>query len=156
MNGQRSESSLRPARPEDAAALLACARAAYGLYLPRMDRPPAPLLADYEALVDAGEVAVLETDGRLLGFIVSRLLDDCLFVENLGLWPEQHGRGLGRRMMDWAEVRARAEGRGTIRLYTNAAMTENVGFYERLGFTVEDRRLEDGYHRLYFVRYLEC
>ena len=113
------------------------------------------MLADYEALVEAGEVTVLEADGRLLGFIVSQLLGDCLFVENLALWPEQQGRGLGRRMMDWAEGRARAEGRVTIRLYTNAAMTENVGFYERLGFTVEDRRLEDGYHRLYFVRYLD-
>ena len=155
MSRCQSEPSLRPARPEDAAALRACARAAYSLYLPRMDRPPAPMLADYEALVDAGEVAVLEAGGGLLGFIVCRLLDDCLFVENLGLWPEQQGRGFGRRMMDWADGRALAAGRPAIRLYTNAAMTENVGFYERLGFTVEDRRLEDGYHRLYFVRYLE-
>jgi hypothetical protein len=33
-------------------------------------------------------------------------------------------------------------------------MTENLAFYHRLGYCEEDKRLEDGYHRVYFVKVL--
>ena len=146
--------TLRPAEAGDAPDLRDCARAAYALYRPRMDREPAPVLADYPALIAAGEVAVLLFEGRTAGFIVTRPDGENLFIENLAVWPGLQGHGLGRFLMQQAEERARALGKVRLRLYTNAVMTENIPFYESLGFQVEGRVLEDGYHRIYFAKQL--
>jgi ribosomal protein S18 acetylase RimI-like enzyme len=53
-----------------------------------------------------------------------------------------------------AEDLARAAGKDSLRLYTNEAMTENLAFYESLGYGVEERRLEDGYRRIFFLKRL--
>jgi ribosomal protein S18 acetylase RimI-like enzyme len=145
---------LRPARPEDAKGLQEIARLAYELYLPRMDRPPAPMLADYRPLIAAGQVDVLEEGDRILGFIVAFPREGDYFVENLAVAPACQGAGHGRFLMAAAEARAREQGFARVRLYTNAVMTENLAFYHRLGYCEEDKRLEDGYHRVYFVKML--
>lgn len=144
--------SIRPARPADAADARALARAAYRHYVPRMAREPAPMLADYGELIAAGEVFLLEREGRLLGLIVLRNEDDALFVENVAVDRDAQGQGHGRTLMGFAEAEARRRGAGVIRLYTNIAMTENLDFYPRLGFRETDRREEDGYHRVYFEK----
>ena len=143
---------IRRARPEDLSKVAACAKAAYRLYLPRMDRPPAPLLADYGALISAGEVHVLESDRALGGFIVIRPLGGRLFVENGAVDPTHQGQGHGRRLMAFAETYAGGLGLGALRLYTNELMPETIPFYESLGFAVSERLLEDGYHRIYLEK----
>ena len=152
------ERRLRPARPEDAPRLEAIARAAYEIYLPRIDRPPAPVLADYPAMIAAGQVTLLELgcEGSLdsIGFLVAFPRLEDYFVENLAIDPLRQGGGHGRFLMAAAEEAARAASRSVVRLYTNEVMTENLAFYERLGYRVEARRLEDGYRRIYFAKTL--
>ncbi len=143
---------IRRARPEDLSKVAACAKAAYSLYLPRMDRPPAPMLADYAELIAADEVYVLESDGRLEGFIVIRPRSGKLFVENLAVDPACQGHGHGRRLMAFAETQAGVLGLPALRLYTNEVMHENIPFYEGLGFAVTERILEDGYRRIYLEK----
>ena len=69
--------------------------------------------------------------------------------------PELQGHGLGRFLMQRAEEGALALGKARLRLYTNAVMTENIPFYEGLGFEIEGKVLVDGYHRIYFVKQLK-
>ena len=61
---------LRPARAEEAPALRQMVRAAYALYVPRLDREPAPMLDDYEARIAQGKAFVLEDNGALCGVAV--------------------------------------------------------------------------------------
>ena len=149
---------LRPARPEDAARLLAIAQAAYGIYLPRMDRPPAPMLADYPALIAAGQVRLVEIPGEAeeatVGFLIAFPRAEDYFVENLAVDPASQGGGYGRFLMAAAEDAARKAARSLVRLYTNEVMTENLAFYRRLGYRVETWCLEDGYRRIYFAKAL--
>ena len=149
-----TERKLRPAEPADAGRLQAIACAAYGLYLARMDRPPAPLLADYAALVAAGQTQVLEAGGAVVGFLVAFPRPADYFVENLAVAPACQGAGHGRFLMAAAEAQGKAAGKDCIRLYTNEVMTENLAFYASLGYAVEERRLEDGYRRVYFAKRL--
>jgi len=149
------ERRLRAARPQDAERLQDIARAAYGLYLPRMDRAPAPMLADYAALIAGGQVRTLEADGEVVGFLVAFARADDFFVENVAVTPAAQGAGHGRFLMAAAEAAARAASKDALRLYTNEVMTENVAFYESLGFEVEERRLEDGYRRIFFSKRLD-
>lgn len=129
-----------------------CARAAYGIYLERMDRPPAPMKADYAALHRAGQLWILRCGDQVAGFIVLYERSDDLFVETVAVDPAYQGRGLGARLMAFAEDQARRRGKSRIALYTNEAMRENMGFYAGLGYGVTDRRLEDGYRRVYFAK----
>jgi ribosomal protein S18 acetylase RimI-like enzyme len=156
MIGERNATVVtRPATAADVPAISACARAAYEKYLPRMDREPAPMIADFAAHVAAGEVHVLVEDGALLGYIVAMARADCWFVDNVAVAPEHQGRSLGRRLMDLAEAAARERGLGEVRLYTNVVMTENIGFYGRLGFVETERVREHGFDRVYMAKRLE-
>ncbi len=148
------ESVLRPARPEDVAAIAHCARAAYERYVERIGREPAPMVADFAALVAADEVHVVTIDGTLAGFIVVRPGPDHLFVENVAIHPDRQGLGLGKRLMAFAEAEARGRGLPSLKLYTNIKMTENFPFYRGLGFVETERRHEDGFDRVYMVKTL--
>ena len=148
-------STIRPARREEAEWAKALVRRAYALYVPRMGQEPAPMLADYGALIEAGELKLLEEAGRPVGLIVLRPKEDALFVENIAVDPQAQGKGYGRALLAFAANEARRLGLAAIRLYTNAAMTENLAYYPRLGFRETGRREEDGYSRVFFEKRVE-
>jgi len=145
---------IRPAVSSDADAIRDCAVAAYTVYIARMGRTPAPMLADFDTQISAGHVYVGIDGTRLAGFIVLYPRGDHIHVENVAVRPEVQGRGLGRRLMAFAEARARSAGIGAIELYTNLAMTENLAFYSRLGYRETGRRSEAGFQRVYFKKTL--
>ena len=147
--------ALRPARPEDAPAVTALVRAAYARWVPRLGREPAPMTADDAALIAAGAVTLLEDAGRLLGVLVLIPQPDALMIENVAVAPEAQGRGLGGLLLAEADRVARETGRRRVRLYTNAAMTENIGFYARRGFVETRRATEHGLHRVYMEKPLD-
>ncbi|MBP5858320.1 GNAT family N-acetyltransferase [Marivibrio halodurans] len=152
--------AVRPALAEDLTAVRALAEGAYALYLPRMDRRPAPMDADYAAVIREGRMDVLSDggdsgrNGTVRGFIVHFARDGDWFVETIAVDPARQGLGYGHRLMAHAEARARAAGRTVIALYTNAAMTENLTYYPRLGYRESARRVEDGFARVYFEKRL--
>ena len=143
---------IRPARPDEAFWVRALVRRAYALYIPRMGKEPAPMLADYGALIAAGQVHVLEENGEAVALIVIYPKDDALFIENIAVDPVAQGKGHGRALLDFAEGEARRLGLKALRLYTNAAMTENLAFYPGRGFRETERREEDGYKRVFFEK----
>ena len=143
---------IRAGRREDADWARALVRRAYALYVPRMGQEPAPMFADYAALIDAGELQVLEEAGSPVALIVLRRDEDAIFVENIAVDPQIQRKGHGRTLLAFAEDEARRLGLTAIRLYTNAAMTENLAYYPRLGFRETNRREEDGYRRVFFEK----
>jgi ribosomal protein S18 acetylase RimI-like enzyme len=80
---------------------------------------------------------------------------DHLFVENVAVAPDRQGQGLGRAVLGFAEDEARRRGLPELRLYTNAAMADNLAFYPRLGFREVERRSEHGFSRVFFVKRLD-
>jgi ribosomal protein S18 acetylase RimI-like enzyme len=145
---------IRAAVPADVPAIAELVREAYALYVPRIGRQPAPVTADHAGLVAAGRTSVLEADGVLAGVIVLIPGDDHLLVENVAVAPAMQGRGLGRELMSYAELRAGELGFGELRLYTNELMTENLALYPTLGYTETGRREEHGFRRVYFSKRL--
>ncbi len=149
---------VRRATAQDVPALLALVESAYRIYLPRMDKRPAPMLADYAALVSAGQVHCQDCQGRPAGLLVMMPRPegdpDHLHIENVAVEPSFQGRGIGRRLLGYASEAAETGGFARLCLYTNALMHENLAFYRRLGFDVEDRRREAGYDRVYLTKEL--
>ena len=145
--------TTRRATADDVAAITGIVSRAYSMYLPRMDREPAPMKDDYGSLVAQGRVSVA-VDGEIVGAIVNWVIDGDMYVDNIAVEPTAHGRGIGNILLEIAIDQARRQGCGRVWLYTNAAMTENVGYYERRGFVQYERRIDAGYDRIFFERKL--
>ncbi len=145
---------IRGARAEDASRIGEIARAAYQRYLPRIGRAPAPMAADFAAQIAAGHVAVIEADGATAGYMVAWPEADAYLIDNIAVDPAWQGRGLGRRLIQHAELEARRHALDAVRLYTNAAMTENLALYARLGFVETHRAAEHGFNRVFMWRAL--
>lgn len=132
-----------------------CAEAAYALYVPRMGKKPAPMVADFRCQIAAGQVYVVDAGGQVAGFIVLYRRREHLHIENVAVFPANQGQGLGGAMLSFAEDEAKRQGVSSIELYTNVKMTENLELYPRLGYVETDRREEDGFSRVFYRKTLE-
>ena len=112
------------------------------------------MLADYDRLVADGVVTVFDEGGRVCGVLVAWVDGDSFYVDNLAVDPDVHGKGIGRALLGEADELGRRAGCRRLWLYTNAAMTENLEYYPRNGFKQYDRRVEEGYDRVFFERAL--
>ncbi len=144
---------LRTARPEDRTAVEAIVIAAYSIYVERIGKAPGPMLDDYAGLIAAGAVSVLEDpDGVITALIVLLPKPDHLLLDNIAVRPDRQGRGLGRRLIAFAESEARRLGYAELRLYTHETMIENIALYTRLGFRETGRGQEAGYNRVFMTK----
>lgn len=144
---------IRPATPADEAAVRACAEAAYGRYVAAIGRKPAPMVADFAADIAAGHVHVAtDATGALQGFVVYIPQDGHMLLENVAVLPAAAGQGIGTALIARCETAARALGLGSVHLYTNEKMVENLSIYPRLGYAEVARRREDGFNRVFFEK----
>lgn len=157
---QHSDSLIELANIQDAEAIKQMVVAAYSKYIKRIGREPAPMIADYVAIIASNhqDVYVLRRHGdpRAVGSILldDNAEDDSVKVNNLVVDPAAQGRGYGRILMDLAEDVAHAKGRAALTLFTNEKMWENLALYSKMGFVEVERRVEDGYSRVYFRKSL--
>ena len=82
-------------------------------------------------------IGVLET--RLVAAVMAGYDGHRGWIHRLAVAPDVRRRGIGKRLMEEAESRLRERGCAKINLQIYASNREVVAFYERLGFTVEDR-----------------
>lgn len=149
-----SDDIIRLARADECDAIHALVAAAYGPYVARIGREPAPMSADYRALIARGVVYVLPGAAGPRGLLVAYLEGDTFLIENVAVSPREQGLGLGRRLLDFAAGLASAQDAVALTLYTNALMTENVHYYGKLGFVETARRTVDGFDRIYMLKAL--
>ncbi|MDR2819241.1 MAG: GNAT family N-acetyltransferase [Desulfovibrio sp.] len=168
------ETIIRPAVSADCHRITNLATVAYGRYLERMDKKPAPMIEDYAGRIAEGLIFVLEiqsscpdgekrdlesqalfsTSPAIAGFIMLSPGKDAMLLNNLAVHPAVQGQGYGKKLMAFAEGMACKAGFCRISLYTNEVMTENLRFYHRLGYTETHRATEEGFNRVFFSKNL--
>lgn len=129
-----------PARLADAEAVRELTRRAYARWRDMFGREPKPMRADHVAAIRDDVVQVIWQDGTLVGTAWMMPREHDLLIESIAVAPELHGLGLGGRLLARAEAEASARGLTTVRLYTNALFEANLRFYERRGYTEENRQ----------------
>ena len=143
---------LRPARPEDVAGIAACVDAAYAPYVERLGNPPGPMRDDHAAVVAASQVQVATRSGAggetVVGVVVLEAVDGDSHIRNVAVIPALRGRGVGRRLLEWAEAETRRRGHASIHLATHERMIENRALYARIGYAEYAHRTVDGYPRV--------
>lgn len=86
-------------------------------------------------------LAVAEVDGRIVGTLqitfipyLSRRGATRALVEAVRVRTEERGRGIGARMMEWAESQARERGCALVQLTSDRTRDDAHRFYERLAY----------------------
>ncbi len=130
---------IKRAGPNDAPALTEILRAAYAPHYATIPDMPDAItgldqeLSDHEGWMitgPSGPVAVM----------VLKHQGQSLRLANIAVDPKCGGQGLGRRLMDHATERARQLGMKDMVLTTHARMDGNIRMYEKLGWSVTQRK----------------
>jgi ribosomal protein S18 acetylase RimI-like enzyme len=145
---------VRAALSGDAEAVREIVYAAYRAYIPRIGKPPGPMLDDYLQRIANGQVWVLDGVDRIAGVMVLEETPDGFLLDNIAVAPDQQGKGQGRILLEFAEAHAMHRGWREMRLYTNALMTENIALYRKIGYVETGRVSEKGFDRVYMTKRL--
>lgn len=146
---------IRSATQADEPRIRSCAEMAYARYVAAIGRRPAPMTADFARQIAAGQVFVATGAGdRVQGYIVFHEEAGHMLLENVAVFPDAAGQGIGGALIRFCEDTARAKGLHAVHLYTNEKMRENLSLYPRLGYVEVARRVEDGFARVYFEKTL--
>lgn len=148
------EPRIRAATAADVPVIVQIVEQAYRHYIPRIGKPPGPMLDDYDARVSEGVVWVIGERPSIAGIIVLLPRPEYLLLDNIAVAPARQGSGLGRRLLAFAEAEAVRRGYREIRLYTHQTMTENQRLYAAIGYEETGRGTEAGYERVFMRKRL--
>jgi GNAT superfamily N-acetyltransferase len=148
------EPRIRTAIANEVSVIRQIVEQAYRHYIPRIGKPPGPMLDDYNARISEGVVWVIEEGAAVSGTIVLLPKPEYLLLDNIAVAPARQGSGLGRRLLAFAEAEAVRRGYREIRLYTHQTMTENQRLYAAIGYEETGRGTEAGYERVFMRKRL--
>lgn len=132
-NNDMTDIHITRASPADSQAIHDCFDAAFRPYATSIEGFPDVTDGLLEA-IEAGEVFVVKKEGLVLGAMTLMLGEGFVKLGIVAVDPEQNGRGLGRKLINFATEHARALGVREMRLRTHVLMPQNVDLYEHLGW----------------------
>jgi GNAT superfamily N-acetyltransferase len=142
---------LRRAAGPDVPGITRLVRAAYEGYEPLLGRTPFPMLTDYASAIRLHEVWLLEDPAGAIAAVLELVPEpDRLWIENVAVDPVRQGRGLGRRLLRFAEAEARRRRLPSLGLLTNERYLANIAMYERYGYVETHREPRQGTDVIHF------
>ncbi len=145
---------IREASQTDAQAAKSCVVAAFDLYVERIGKPPAPMLLDFSAEIEKKHVWLADVNGKVVGVLVQYETETGFYIDTVAVNPIYQGTGVGKELLQFAEQEALRRGYDSIYLCTNVNMIENQQFYPRIGYVEYDRKLDEGYNRIFYRKTL--
>ena len=151
MRKQAAESNpllIRPARPDEAEAIVALIQRAFGEYRGKLRPESGALLETPDTIrvtVKTGTILLAERAGRILGCVSVRRKDDCAYAGRLAVEPMERGIGVGRALLAAAEALARQMGSDRLRVDVRLKLRDNRAFFRALGFVEGAERCHPGF-----------
>ncbi|WP_335872756.1 GNAT family N-acetyltransferase [Bacillus sp. 2205SS5-2] len=132
--------NIRKAVTKDAKNLKTCMEEAYAIYVSRLEgqRLP-PMDIDYVTEIEMYPVWVVEYEEQIVGGLILQFEDAYAKLANIAIRPDFQGKGLGERLMTFAENEAIKRGYKEMKLATHEKLSENVLYYQRLGWEETER-----------------
>ncbi|EEX11020.1 acetyltransferase, gnat family [Ruegeria lacuscaerulensis ITI-1157] len=128
-----TEITLRPAVEADAESIRLCIDAAYAVARQTISDLP-DVSGGVEDDIRDSHVVVAESSTRLLGVLVYGFEREVAMIFNLAVSPDAQGRGIARRLLDFAETEARRRQIRVLRLTTHRLMAGTRAMYRHLGW----------------------
>ena len=107
------------------------------------------MLEDYTSVIGPRDVTVAVRGAAVVGVLILGETNEGFRLFTIAVHPSLQKQGLGRRLLRLAETEAARRGHASIHLSTNEKMVENQALYRKIGYLEYDRRIEDGYSRIY-------
>jgi GNAT superfamily N-acetyltransferase len=126
--------AVRPAQLRDSAAIVALINEAY-LVESFFVEGPRTTEESIQALIEKGEILALKSEeNRIAATAHLRCHGSSGHLGLISVCPALQGQGLGRRIIDAAEARARSQGCTAMHIQVVNLRSELRDFYRRLGF----------------------
>lgn len=107
-------------------------------------------VADAEMSSPSGVLLVASLHGQPVGCGALIFERSAAHIKRMWVSPAHRGLGIGRRILDELEGKARPQGASTVRLETRNELHEAIGMYEAAGYRSVDPFNDDPYaHRWY-------
>lgn len=116
----------------------------------RIDPPSSALALTPLSLKDKArnEIGYVAVDGdRIAGCIFCRLEPDSFYIGKLAVLPSTQGKGIGKRLLTYAEAEARKQGLAILRLETRIELVENHATFAAWGFSQTAENSHPGFDR---------
>ena len=146
---------LRLARPDDLPHIKQCLDAAFGVYVERMKKKPEAMVTDYRSHIDNKQVYVMDQGSDEISCVLILMPhSDHIYLDTIAISPNHQSKGLGTKMVKFAEDFTIEMGYSELCVCTNIHMHENQRFYSNLGFIEAERKTVNGYDRIYYSKKL--
>ncbi len=140
---------LRAATAADAAALAATIAAAFAQYRGKLVpessafRETPDVIA--RQLADGNGAIVAERNGKMIGCVMTEMLEGDLYFGRLAVLPAARGTGLARRLVEAVEAHARTHGLPGVRLGVRIVLTGNQKLFNSMGYVEISREAHPGF-----------
>lgn len=140
---------LRAATAADAPAVAATIAAAFEQYRGKLVPESGAFRENAEGI--AAELAhesgaiIAERNGRIVGCVMVKLMENDLYFGRLSVVPEARGLGIARRLIDAVEDEARRRELAGVQLGVRIVLTENQRLFSSLGYVEISREAHEGF-----------
>ncbi len=140
---------LRAATATDAASIAATIAASFEQYRGKLEPESGAFRETAEGI--AAELAresgaiVAERNGRMIGCVMVKLIEDDLYFGRLSVVPEARGEGIARRLVEAVEDEARRRELAGVRLGVRIVLTENQQLFSSMGYVEFSREAHEGF-----------
>jgi ribosomal protein S18 acetylase RimI-like enzyme len=94
------------------------------------------------------EIGYVARDGdKITGCVFCRVEPDSLYIRKLAVLPETQGRGIGKRLLTYAEAEARNRDLTILRLETRIELVDNHTTFAAWGFSKTAENSHPGFDR---------
>jgi predicted N-acetyltransferase YhbS len=145
---------IRPARAEEADAIVALIHRAFGQYRGKLRPESSALLESADtirAAMKTGTILLAVRSGTILGCISVQRKADFAYAGRLAVEPMEQGTGIGRALIARAEAVARQMGAARLRVDVRLKLRDNLAFLRALGFADGTQRCHSGFSRPTYV-----
>src|SRR5689334_19385398 len=143
--------------------MLSLMQAAFAEYEGVLDPPSGAHDETAESVVrrlSRGGAVLACINDEAVGFAFYDSVDGLLYFGRLSVLPDFRNRGIGTRLLDCVEGRARDTGAAGVRLGVRLQLPHLVARYERLGYRITKYMTHAGYENPTYAfmekRYLDC
>jgi len=140
---------LRPAIVGDAASVAATIAAAFDQYRGKL-KPESGAFGETAKGI-AGELRkgagaiVAERNGRVVGCVMTKMLEGDLYFGRLAVLPEARGTGVAKRLIEAVEADARSRGLPGVQLGVRVVLTANQKLFNSMGYVETSRESHPGF-----------
>lgn len=129
-----------------------CVKKSFEPYVSILPKPPAPLSRNYKPFIESNTLFLIITNNKPSGFICFHHELSYLKIDTVAVLPLFQGNSLGKKLLEFADEYAYKNEFNEIRLSTNQMMSKNISIYKYYGYKEYDRRVENGYSRVFLKR----